>query len=204
MGNNIFAYCRSNPLMGYDPTGMRPATRETIADYLVTTIAAICGAVAGVKAAVRTKIKGKSNNAAMAAGIANGSATFGMINNTVNAYYYNNISTGESSLETKYSHLQGSERKSDYVDGYINRWERLDYTKKVTQSETYDANAWRFQSEYALHMYLWGAVDGLQGKGIWLADRIGTSAIHAHIEVYSPDPDWKIQSLTNFVGYLGL
>ena len=77
-------------------------------------------------------------------------------------------------------------------------------SKQVTQSETYDMNAWRFQSEYSLHMHLWNIVEPFQGKGIWLADRIGKSAIHAHIDPYSHDPDWKIQAMTTVVGILGI
>ena len=107
-------------------------------------------------------------------------------------------------METTYVNLPYSEMKSDYVNGYINRWDRLDYTKHITKSKTYDANAWRFYSEYALHMHLWNAAEPFLGRGIWLADRIGKSAIHAHVDPYSPDPDWKIQILTIIVGILGL
>ena len=160
--------------------------------------------VAATVTKVTARVTGSSKASARRKAVLAGITTFGAVNNTVNAYYYNNISNGESNLETTYVDLPYEEMKSDYVNGYINRWDRLDYTKQTTQSKTYDLNAWRFQSEYALHMHLWNIVEPFQGKNIWLADRIGKSAIHAHIDPYAPDPDWKIQVMTTIVGILGL
>lgn len=66
----------------------------------------------------------------MATGIAVGISTFGAVNNSINAFYYNNISDGESDLEVGKEDIPYSERKGDYVDRYVSRWERLDYAKK--------------------------------------------------------------------------
>ena len=188
--------------MGYDPSGHW--NWRTVLDFVVTAVATIAGSIAAKTAKAKARITGKSKKSATVAGIAVGVATFGAVNNAANTFYYNHISEGKSNLETSSVDLPYEEKKSDYVNGYINRWDRLDYTKHVTKSETYDMNAWRFQSEYALHMHLWNIVEPFQGKGIWLADRIGTSAIHAHVDPSAPDPDWKIQVMTTFVGILGL
>ena len=70
--------------------------------------------------------------------------TFSAINNLTNAIYYNFISDGESDL------TPGS-----YRDGYVNRWDRLDYTNEMTGEENYNLNSWRYFSEYNTHMYSW-------------------------------------------------
>lgn len=140
----------------------------------------------------------------MATGIAVGISTFGAVNNSINTFYYNNISDGESDLEVGKEDIPYSERKGDYVDRYVSRWERLDYAKKAMQNDTYNQNAQKFYGEYSLHMYLWYAVKDFQGKGIWIADRIGRSAIHAHVVANEPDEDWKVDFLTAIVGFLGI
>ena len=195
---NIYAYCKNNPVMGYDPTGC--VDWSTFWDVTVTVFAGLCGIANGIATANRT-IDPRDK---LSAGIAAGVTTFGTINNVANAIYFNYFSDGESNLETTNVGLPYHEKRSDYVEGYINRWDRLDYAKHITKSEIYDMNAWRSYSEYSLHMHLWNAVEPFQGKDIWLADRIGKSAIHAHIDPYAPDPDWKIHALTIAVGILGL
>ena len=66
------------------------------------------------------------------------------LSNLTNAIYYNHISDGVSEVTP-----------TSYNDGYVSRWDRLDYTKQNTQEEKYNLNAWRFNSEYSVHMYGW-------------------------------------------------
>ena len=126
-GLNMYAYCGNNPIMFSDSTGHAP---EWLRNLLSTLLYITSGVIAF---AVGTY-----------AGIAAGIATFGAINNLTNAIYYNYISDGESDLTS-----------DSYRYGHINRWDRLDYTKKMTQDQTYNLNAWRYFSEYNFHMYAW-------------------------------------------------
>lgn len=86
-------------------------------------------------------------------------STFGAINNAVDATYYNYISDGKSDIDE-------SGERSAYVEKYVDRWERLDYTKQETKSSYYNANAWRYHSEYSVHMYGWYATGWAKGKNI--------------------------------------
>jgi len=55
-----------------------------------------------------------------------------------------------TSLTSKsYSGTEGNSTR------YISRWERLDYAKQQTGESFYNINAWRYYSEYSLHMYGW-------------------------------------------------
>ena len=64
--------------------------------------------------------------------------------------FRNHISDGEAEIET-------DPNRSTYVDEYVMRWDRLDYTKQETQESTYNFDAWAYHSEYSLHMYGWYA-----------------------------------------------
>ena len=69
--------------------------------------------------------------------------TRGGINNIVNAVYYE-LCSGDSDL------------KSDsYRDGYVSRWDRLNYTKDQTEQQHYTEDVWLYYSEYSAHMYVW-------------------------------------------------
>lgn len=120
---------------------------------------------------------------------------FCCINNATNAIYYNHFSDGETSITS-----------SSYNDGYINRWERLDYAKHNTQEEKYNLNAWRFNSEYSVHMYGWFVLkpfytgdysDGFLAK---LAYRAQSAEIDANLW----DPNWYIQVAGIIMGIFGI
>ena len=134
---NLYAYCRNNPVMGYDPTGHFDL--GAFLDVTLGVFAGLCGVAKGITTALRTVDPRKK----IAAGIAAGVETFGAINNTINAVYYE-FSDGQSGIST-----------NSYVDEYLTRWERLDYTKQQTGEQHYNLNAWRYHSEYSLHMSGW-------------------------------------------------
>ncbi len=200
LGQNMFAYCENNPVMGYDPYGR--FNWGIFADIAITAVSAMISIGVGVATGVATLKTTKSIKTAVTAGVASGVATFGAINNTVNAVYYNYISDGESSITAKEQENQG---KSVYVDeGYISRWERLDYTKQVTQEKTYSANAWRFQSEYSVHMYGWFATSWAYGKSVPLLSKYARNFEKANVDLKSWDPRPIVKAGTAVWGILGL
>ena len=122
-----------------------------------------------------------------------GIATFGAINNGVNAIYYNCFSDGESDLTT-----------TSYHDRYLNRWERLDYTKKNSKEDSFNFNAWRYYSEYNLHMYGWGLFGWAHEKGYGIISKLA-----GHLEVAEVEPDKmdgrpEVDIPTILLGILGL
>ncbi len=149
-GLNLYAYCGNNPVMRADPNGTEwwnPFTWDwgSILDVAITVIGGLLGAVVG--SLVGMPLIGA------AIGI-------GVINNAVNAIYYNSlpeISTNEiKAYEDSQKDLPYNEKKSYYVDnGYINRWDRLKYVKAATNESHYNLSAWTYYSEYNLHMYGW-------------------------------------------------
>lgn len=88
----------------------------------------------------------------------------GTINNTINSIYYSFISDGVSSIDE-------SGELSYYVEnGHINRWERLDYAKHLSQDCWYSPLAWHYYSEYSVHMYGWEA-------GKWTSEYEGKESL---------------------------
>ena len=129
---------------------------------------------------------------------ASGASTTGIINNAVNAIYYNNFSSENSDLEQ-------DPNKSDYVDeGYISRWRRLDYTKTITHQETYNLNAWRFYSEYSAYMYVWFVSGWADEKSIPLFSKAAGRAYKADLDDVHLDDDKNVRALTIVFGGLGL
>ena len=113
-------------------------------DGFVTFGSTAVGIAVGVYTGLQIAATTGNIGVAITGGIAAGSATTGFINNTVNAIYYE-FSDGESNLTS-----------DSYVEnGYLTRWDRLDYTKQQTEESHYNINAWRYYSEYGLHMYGW-------------------------------------------------
>ena len=180
-GLNLYAYCGNNPIMFSDSTGHAP---EWLRNLLSTLLYITSGVIAF---AVGTY-----------AGIAAGIATFGAINNLTNAIYYNYISDGESDLTS-----------DSYRYGHINRWDRLDYTKKMTQDQTYNLNAWRYFSEYNFHMYAWRAFGWALDKNIPLLSGWAKSAEDADVDPKDFERDdhgqYTLRNLVYIlVGLLGL
>ena len=179
-GVDLYAYCGNNPVMRQDPTGhdwWNPAKWNwgLIADVAVTVVAIAAGVAAGIATTTHT--------GSVKRGIAAGIATAGAVNNAANAIYYNYISDGESDVTP-----------TSYQEGYITRWDRLDYTKKQTEDKYYNLNSWRYYSEYNFHMYAWFATGwaytGNKGDGV-ISD-IAYSAYKAEV---SPD-DWERDTKT--------
>ncbi|MDO5124663.1 MAG: RHS repeat-associated core domain-containing protein, partial [Eubacteriales bacterium] len=154
---NLFAYCVNNPIMELDSTGCW--SWGVFADIVTTVVAAVIGVATGIKRAASTFKRTLSIKKAVTAGITTSTVTSGAVNNTVNTVYYNHISDGESSLEA-------AAETSTYTERYVTRWERLDYTKKITEEPEYNLNAWRFNSEYSVHMYGWYATGWAINKNI--------------------------------------
>ena len=194
LGYNMFAYCGNNPVMGYDPTG--EWDWGTFLDIVVSVGAVVGGAVVGVATGVGVLAQTGNVGLAFTEGIAAGTATTGAINNTVNAFYYNFISDGKSTLEQ-------NPEKSSYVDeGYISRWRRLDHVKSVLGGE-YNQNAWRYYSEYNAHMYAWMVTGWAYGQDVPKISRFAKRAYHADIELEDWDDDPFVRIIIKAIGYLG-
>ena len=193
---NLFSYCGNNPVMGYDPYGYFDWGIFT--DIATTIVSAVIAIRTAVKECVKTFGRTLSVSKSVTAGIAAGIATFSAINNAANAIYYNYISDGESNLETT------KENKSDYVDGYISRWDRLDYAKQQTGAAAYGFNAWRYNSEYSMHMYGWYTLLPFKESGNKRIQAFRTSLIRVHIEPHLEDTNWKTRVVTYVFGLLGL
>ena len=213
---NLFSYCANNPITNVDENGFKFFRIGTALDFAVTAVAAVAaiavgtivGAVVGTAVAAAEILPqfGKmplrdALNAGYVAGCSagvpsafvSGIATFGAINNGVNAIYYNCFSDGESDLTT-----------TSYHDRYLNRWERLDYTKDNSEEDSFNFNAWRYYSEYNLHMYGWGLLGWAHEKGYGIISDWAGSAEKADIVAGEKDKDWYVNVGTIILGILGL
>ena len=123
-----------------------------------------------------------------------GAATFGALNNLTNAVYYNYISDGESDLTS-----------SSHADKHINRWERLDYTKKTTQSKVYNSTARMYYAEYDVHVAGYRLFEWADGKNIQPFSKLAERAGKADVDVGKRDRnDWKVFLATIIFEFLGL
>ena len=190
LGYNMFAYCSNNPVMGYDPTG--EWNWGKFWDGVVSVGAAVVGVVSGVIAGGSILATTGNVGAAVTGGIAAGSIATGVINNTVNAIYYE-FSDGESDLTN-----------DSYVEnGYLTRWARLDYAKKQTEESHYNLNAWRYYSEYGLHMYAWLATGWADGKDILLISEIAKRSKKADVDKTEWDTHPEVLIPTIVLGIWG-
>ena len=157
-GFNLYAYCNNNPIMYADPSGHMPEWLKNVLDIGLYYISAAMSIAVGLA----------SKNPLL------GITTFGSINNAINKFYYNNISDGQSDLNS-----------GSYREKYLNRWDRLDYAKFQTKDENYNLNSWRYFSEYNFHMYAWMVTKnyytGKKGDG-FLSD-IAYSAFEADVDL---------------------
>ena len=127
---------------------------------------------------------------ALPAVFAEGAATFGAINNAANAIYYNFFSDGESDLSSDSYSKDGSK--------YLNRWDRLDYTKKQLtdangdgEKESYDFNAWMYYSEYNFHMHAWNGLNLLDLEKAPKLSEYAESARIAGVKPHDPFNDFE-------------
>ena len=189
-GFNMFAYCSNNPVMGYDPTGEWDWGKFW--DSVVSFGATVAGGAAAIKTGAGIFIATGNVGLAVAGGAAAGTAVTGMVNNAVNAVYYE-FSDGKSNLTS-----------DSYVDrGYLTRWERLDYSKQQTGERHYNLNAWRYNSEYSLHMYGWFATGWADGKEIPVFSSIALSCKDADIAKNKWDERFVVNLGTIIIGVLG-
>lgn len=187
---NLYAYCSNNPVMYVDPTG--EWNWGKFWDGFVTFGSTAVGIAVGVYTGLQIAATTGNIGAAITGGVAAGSATTGFINNTVNAIYYE-FSDGESNLSG-----------DSYVnDGYITRWDRLDYTKQQTGESHYNLNAWRYNSEYGLHMYGWMATGWADEKNIFLISEIAEHCEYAHVDKTEWDSRPEVLIPTIVIGILG-
>ena len=182
---NLYAYCLNNPTMYSDESGYAPKWLKTVLDVGIYAVSAAAAVVAGLAVSLV---------ASPVVGVATGVATFGIVNNLTNTVYYNYISDGKSDLTS-----------SSYNDGYINRWDRLDYTKSQDEMpNAYDSTARRYFSEYNLHMYGWYLTEWSYKKGIPLISNLADSAKDAEVKINTWDKRWYINVGTVILGWLGL
>ena len=195
VGNNMFAYCGNNPTMGYDPTGCWDWGIFT--DIAVTFVATVTAVGVGKCVGIATYLGTNSLSKAASAAIVAEMVTFGAINNIVNTVYYNCISDGVAKIET-------NPDRSTYVDEYVTRWERLDYTKQETGEECYNLNAWRYNSEYSLHMYGWYATSWAKDTSTPLFSSFAEASYSADVDPHTWDRRPYVNIGTLALGILGI
>ena len=174
----------NNPIMYYDPSGHAP---EWLIDVLDIGLYIVSAAIAVRVGIVVSGVVGPT------LGIAAGVVTFGALNNLANGIYYNYISDGKSELTS-----------SSYRDGYVNRWDRLDYVKQQTEQSKFNTTAWMYFSEYNLHMYGWYLTGWALGKNIPLISDFAKSTSDADITVGKWDSRWYVNVGIAILGLLGL
>lgn len=199
---NLFIYCSNNPVMEIDACGTCIHNKKLLklcdkckdninrAVKVITDIGvtAVATGFAIIKGVVTTQKTGS-----IAKGFAAGIAEFSLINNTVNSLYYTFVSDGESSLSS-----------TSYHEGYLTRWDRLDYTKQETGEEVYNLNAWRYNSEYSMHMYGWFATGWAYDKDIPLVSKWAERFFSAGVDPNSWDGRPLVDIATVVMGILGV
>ena len=183
-GLNLYCYCMNNPIMYADPSGHMSEWLKNVLDIGLYIASAAISIAVGIAV---------SNVATPAAGIVEGIAVFGALNNLTNTIYYNFISDGESDLTS-----------SSYRNGYINRWDRLDYVKQQTSQEKFNAISWMYFSEYNLHMYGWYLTGWAHENNIPLISDIAERTYSAEINVGKWDSRWYVNIGIVILGLLGL
>ena len=192
LGNNMYIYCNNNPIMYTDPTGEAPKWFKKLTDRAVSLFAEVAGGIAGTCSFFNALEKGATFEEAIREGKKTKLITSGAINNAVNAFYYE-ICSGESDL------------KSDsYRDGYVSRWDRLNYTKAQTKAAHYTEDVWLYYSEYSAHMYVWLAIGWTENMGIPFISEFAGSAGDADVKYKRFDEErWYVKVATLYIGARG-
>ena len=190
LGNNMYSYCLNNPINRCDFNGM---SSHNVADPENCTCEE-CAYKPSFIGAVLDVLLSLGTCSSMLLGTP---YVAGALNNGVNYVYYTWLSSGESNLEQ-------SENQSTYTNSYVTRWDRLDYAKQQTGDSTYGINAWRYNSEYSMHMYGWYVINPFSELGNERIDAYAESAKKIHIETHSADSNWKTRVVTFIFGLIGL
>lgn len=156
---------------------------RTVTDIGVTGIALTSGVINGHKEYMR---KGGLLRpvSAFASAIVKGVATFGAVNNFANGLYYNLTPDDVKSDITSSSYSNNGTK-------YINRWDRLDYTKQQTQQSNYNFNAWMYYSEYNFHMHVWNGLNLLGLEDSPTFSGFAGSASDANVQPNDPFFDFN-------------
>jgi len=187
-GLNLYVYCNNNPIMGYDPNGTWDWGLFWNAFTNVVSF--------GLGVFVGTCVGFATGNVFL--GVAVGIETFSVLNNLVNAIYYA-TSDGVSNLtSTSYSGIECNSMR------YISRWERLDYTKQQTGESSYNLNAWRYYSEYSLHMYGWLFTASYYEQNNGKLSGIAGSCVDAYVDPNLWDTRLEVIIGTVIFGMLGV
>ena len=183
-GLNLYCYCMNNPIMYSDPSGHMPEWLKDIIDIGLSVVFVAISIAVGIAS---------SNTSTIYKGITNGIATFGTLSNLTNTIYYDFISNDESDLTS-----------SSYRNGYINRWDRLDYVNQQTEQDKFNTTAWMYFSEYNLHMYGWYLTGWAHEKNIPLISYIAERTYSAEITIGKWDSRWYVKVGIVILGLLGL
>ena len=186
---NLFAYCGNDPINKYDPNGNSPKWLKTFTDIALYVVS---GIFASIFAPVVASVTLPTPEVTLLGGL----AVFGAINNFTNAIYYNHISDGESDLTT-----------DSYRDEFINRWDRLDYTKSQNEMPSqYGSVASLYFAEYNFHALMWfftnSQYTGKMGDGFW--SDVAYRASKADVVVNQEDSDLRVKYPTRILRWLGL
>ena len=156
---------------------------RTATDIGVTSIALVGGVINGYR---EFQQKGGLYRPAssIASGITKGVATFGAINNAANVIYYKLTPEDVQSDITPNSYSDNGAR-------YINRWDRLDYTKQQTKQSNYNFNARMYYGEYSVHMHVWNCLNLLGLEDTPALRDIAESARVADVEPNDPLDDYN-------------
>ena len=174
----------NNPIMYLDPSGHMSEWLKDIFDIGLSVVFVAISIAVGIAS---------SNTSTIYKGITNGIATFGTLSNLTNTIYYDFISNDESDLTS-----------SSYRNGYINRWDRLDYVNQQTEQERFYTITWMYFSEYNLHMYGWYLTGWAHEKNIPLISCIAERTYSAEITIGKWDSRWYVKVGIVILGLLGL
>ncbi|MBR2930614.1 MAG: hypothetical protein IKC32_05230, partial [Clostridia bacterium] len=194
LGHNRFAYCGNNPVMRTDFTGESwEEFWADLGDFAVTAFAATYAAGNGLSHGCYVAITTGDSTQGFVAGVSRTMHVNGLINNGVNALYYNS--------STREFHLDESGNISAYAsdDGsftYINRWDRLDHARYMTQGEPYFGGGWEYYAEYSVHMYGWGLMGWASNKDVPLFTGLANRAKYAEIgNSLEAEDSWYVRAV---------
>ena len=199
----MFVYCANNAVYYKDEQGTRPCAATSVQEETAEERSQACQHQNKIARNKKTKSKvlrditdGAITYYSAVARFYGGWPAFCLVNNTTNFIYYSFLSSGERSLEF-------NAEKSSYTNTYITRWDRLDYAKHKTKDNYYSFNAWRYNSEYSMHMYGWYLTGWAKEKDIPIVSDWALSFEKADVSPNSLDGRLLVDMATIIFGVLG-